>query len=370
MLLIRRIPVVAILGVATMLGPVGGLAFAQADSATEVARVGDIVVTLGDVDAAWNENDAGSQLRMLQQLYDTRRRVLDFVIGNHLIDREATQRGLSRDELLAQELPSRTLPITDQEVELMFEREALGGRTLEDVRSEIQAAIERRNREALGGRTLEDVRSEIQAAIERQRPTQALQQFMTELRGGADDILLSLDAPRQRVEVLPDDPAKGPVDAPIVLVEFSDFQCPFCQRATGTLAELIDRYEDQIRLVYKDYPLPSHAQAFKAAEAGNCAHEQGMFWEFHDKMFGSQDALDVPALKSYASELGLEAASFSACLDEGRYTRRVQQDTQIGQRYGVSSTPTVFINGRPVMGAAPLETFDQIIREELAASRR
>ena len=348
MLLIRRIPVVAILGVATMLGPVGGLAFAQADSATEVARVGDIVVTLGEVDAAWNENDAGSQLRMLQQLYDTRRRVLDFVIGNHLIDREATQRGLSRDELLAQELPSRTLPITDEEVELVFER----------------------NREALGGRTLEDVRSEIQAAIERQRPTQALQQFMTELRGGADDILLSLDPPRQRVEVLPDDPAKGPVDAPIVLVEFSDFQCPFCQRATGTLAELIDRYEDQIRLVYKDYPLPSHAQAFKAAEAGNCAHEQGMFWEFHDKMFGSQDALDVPALKSYASELGLETASFSACLDEGRYTRRVQQDTQIGQRYGVSSTPTVFINGRPVMGAAPLETFDQIIREELAASRR
>ena len=348
MLLIRRIPVVAILGVATMLGPVGGLAFAQADSATEVARVGDVVVTLGEVDAAWNENDAGSQLRMLQQLYDTRRRVLDFVIGNHLIDREATQRGLSRDELLAQELPSRTLPITDEEVELVFER----------------------NREALGGRTLEDVRSEIQAAIERQRPTQALQQFMTELRGGADDILLSLDPPRQRVEVLPDDPAKGPVDAPVVLVEFSDFQCPFCQRATGTLAELIDRYEDQIRLVYKDYPLPSHAQAFKAAEAGNCAHEQGMFWEFHDKMFGSQDALDVPALKSYASELGLETASFSACLDEGRYTRRVQQDTQIGQRYGVSSTPTVFINGRPVMGAAPLETFDQIIREELAASRR
>jgi len=348
MLLIRRIPVVAILGVATMLGPVGGLAFAQADSATEVARVGDIVVTLGDVDAAWNENDAGSQLRMLQQLYDTRRRVLDFVIGNHLIDREATQRGLSRDELLAQELPSRTLPITDQEVELVFER----------------------NREALGGRTLEDVRSEIQAAIERQRPSQALQQFMTELRGGVDDIVLSLDPPRQRVEVLPDDPAKGPVDAPIVLVEFSDFQCPFCQSATGTLAELIDRYDDQIRFVYKDYPLPSHAEAFKAAEAGNCAHEQGMFWEFHDKMFGSQDALDVPALKSYASELGLEAASFSACLDEGRYTRRVQQDMQIGQRYGVSSTPTVFINGRPVMGAAPLETFDQIIREELAASRR
>lgn len=348
MSLIRRILVVATVVAAALLGPVGDLAYAQVDATSEVARVGDIVVTLGDVDATWNENDAGSQMRMLQQLYDARRRVLDFVIGNHLIEREATARGVSPDELLAQELPSRTLPITDEEVQRVYDR----------------------NREALGGQTLEDVRPEIQAAIERQRPTQALQQFMVELRREADDVVLLLDPPRQSVEVLPDDPVRGPVDAPIVLVEFSDFQCPFCERATGTLTELFDRYENQIRFVYKDYPLPSHPDAFKAAEAGNCAHEQGMFWEFHDKMFGSQDALDVPSLNGYASELGLDATAFSSCLEEGRYAQRVQQDIQIGQQYGVSSTPTVFINGRPVEGAVPIEAFDQIILEELAASGR
>ena len=348
MSLIQKILVVVTGVVAALLGPGGSLAYAQGDATSEVARVGDVVVTLGDVDATWNENDAGSQLRMLQELYDARRRVLDFVIGNRLIEREATARGLSPDELLAEELPSRTLPVTDEEVERIYER----------------------NREAIGGRTLEEVRPEIQAAIERQRPTQALQQFMAELRREADDVVLSLEPPRQHVEVLPDDPARGPVDAPIVLVEFSDFQCPFCQRATGTLVELIERYEDQIRFVYKDYPLPSHPDAFKAAEAGNCAHEQGMFWEFHDKMFVSQDALDVPSLTGYASELGLDATAFSSCLAEGRYTQRVQQDIQIGQRYGVSSTPTVFINGRPVEGAVPIEAFDQIILEELAASGR
>ena len=347
MLWIGRIFVAAIVAVAAVLGPAANVAYAQVDATTEVARVGDIVVTLGDVDAAWNENDAESQLRMLQQLYDARRRVLDLVIGNHLIDREARARGLSREELVAEELPQRTLPITDEEVERLYEL----------------------NRDALGGRALEDVRSEIEAAIERQRPAQALLQLMAELRLDSDDVVLSLGPPRQLVEVLRDDPSRGPADAPIVIVEFSDFQCPFCQRATGTLAELVDLYEDQIRFVYKDYPLPSHAQAFKAAEAGNCAHEQGMFWEFHDKMFVSQDALDVPSLNTYASELGLDAATFSTCLDEGRYTQRVQEDLRIGQRYGVSSTPTVFINGRPVLGAAPFETFDQIIREELALSR-
>ena len=348
MSLIRPTLVAVTVAAAASLGLAADAAYAQTNATAEVARVGDLVVTLGDVDAAWNENDAASQLRLLQQLYDARRRVLDFVIGNHLIDREATARGVSRDELLAEEIPPRTLPITDEEVERVYER----------------------NREALGGRTLEDVRLEIEAAIERQRPTQALQQLMDDLRGESDDVVLALDPPRQRVEILPDDPIRGPVDAPILLVEFSDFQCPFCQRATGTLEELADRYEDQIQFVYKDYPLAVHPEAFKAAEAGNCAHEQGMFWELHDKMFVSQDALDVPSLTTYASELGLDATAFSTCLDEGRYTQRVQHDLQLGQLYGVSSTPTVFINGRPVMGAAPIETFEQIIREELAASER
>ena len=311
-----------------------------------VARVGGVDVSLEELDQAWQDNDASSRMRLLQQFYDTRRQVLDVVVGDRLIDREATARGLSRDELLAAELPALTTPVTDAEIDLIYER----------------------NRERFGGQTLEQMRPELRMTMEQQRPLQALHQYMNELRLAATDVTVLLEAPRQQIAVLEIDPAKGPADAPIEIVEFSDFQCPFCERATGTLAQLVDRYGDQVRFVYKDYPLSSHENAFKAAEAGNCANDQGKFWELHDKMFATQSALGVPSLKAYAAELGMDAAAFSACLDSGKYAGEVQRDLAVGQSHGVSSTPTIFINGRVVTGAAPIDVFDQIIREELEAS--
>jgi protein-disulfide isomerase len=133
---------------------------------------------------------------------------------------------------------------------------------------------------------------------------------------------------------------------------------------------LLDRYGSQIRLVFKDYPLPNHENAFKAAEAGNCANEQGKFWQFHDKLFRSQGALGTPALKAYAGELGLDEAAFASCLDSGRFAAEVQRDLAIGRSYGVSATPAFFVNGRAVVGAVPLDVFDQIVREEIAAAER
>jgi protein-disulfide isomerase len=325
------------------------LACAQPQGADDTAaRVGDTLITLGDVEDAWRQDDAASRMRMLQQLYDTRRQTLERVIGEHLVEREADARGMTREELLEAELPSRTEPIGDPEVELIYQR----------------------NQNAFGGRTLEQMRPEIMAFLEQQRPTQALHQFMDELRSAATDVVVLLDPPRQEVDVLPEDPSRGPEDAPIVLVEFSDFQCPFCQQATETIAQIVEGYGDQIRLIYKDYPLPSDADAFKAAEAGNCANDQGMFWELHDKMFQTQDGLDVASLKTYAVQLGLDADTFSTCLDEGKHAERVEGDLAVGREYGVSSTPTIFINGRTVMGALPFEAFDQIIQEELAATQR
>ncbi len=120
--------------------------------------------------------------------------------------------------------------------------------------------------------------------------------------------------------------------------------------------------------MFKDFPLSIHPHAFKAAEAANCAWEQGQFWEYHDTLFANQDALAVEDLKRYAAALGLNAAEFDTCVDEGKFRDRVQRDMDEGNRYGVSSTPTVFINGRPVIGAAQLEVYDEIIREELAAT--
>ena len=322
-------------------------ACAQSNSEV-VGRVGDRPVTMADLDDAWRKNDAAARIRMLQDLYDTRRRTLDIVIGDILVEREAVTRGISRDELLAQELPARTLPVTDEDIALLYGQ----------------------NQNAFGGRTLEDMRPEIRMFLDQQRPTQALHAFMNELRADASDVRIDLEPPRTVIEVEADDPVFGPSSAAVEIIEFSDFQCPFCQRLTDTLEQLKSEHGSDIRLVFKDYPLPNHAQAFKAAEAGNCANQQGKFWELHDTMFSRQSELGVDDLNRHAGELGMDQAAFDACLDSGRFAEQVNADLTAGQQYGVSSTPTVFINGRAVMGAAPFERFDAIIREELDRAQR
>ena len=320
-------------------------AWAQQQDDDVVARVGGDPITFADLEEAWQRNDASSRLRMLQDLYETRRRALDIIVGERLIAREAKMRNMTRDALLESELPSRSLPVTDEQIALVYQR----------------------NQAQFGDRTLEQMSPEITMFLERQRPMQALHAYMNELRREAvDDVVVTLEPPRQEIEVLAEDPVRGPETAPIEIVEFSDFDCPYCQRATNTIARILDEYGDQIRFVYKDYPLPSHPNAFKAAEAGNCANDQGKFWPFHDRLFESQGALDVASLKTYASELGLETEAFTACLDSGRHASRVERDLEIGSGYGVSSTPTIFVNGRAVVGAMPYESFVEIIQEELS----
>ena len=308
-----------------------------------IAYIGDAAITFGDLDEIWRQEDPRGWMETLQGLYEERLRVLDTIIGDRLIDREAEARGISREELLEIELPPRAEDVTEVEIEQIYER----------------------NKDRLGGRTLEDMRPEIRDLLERQRPALALRTYMDELREVASDVLVSLAPPRQRIALHPGDRSRGPDDAPVVIVEFSDFECPYCGRATATLNALIDRYPDAIRFVYRDFPLPNHPNAFKAAEAGHCAHDQGMFWELHDRMFEVQDALDVDSLKSYAGELGLDAAEFSACLDEDRHAASVDREMAAGRSLGASSTPTLFINGRPIFGALPLEVFDRIVNEEL-----
>lgn len=339
--MLQRITLVSLVLAAGFL-PGAAPATAQSSDAV-VGRVGDVEVTMADVDEAWRQNDASNRIRMLQDLYDTQRRVLDVVVGDILVEREAVARGLSRDELLAEELPARTLPVTDEEIALLYGQ----------------------NQNAFGGRTLEQMKPEIRMFLEQQRPTQALHALMSELRDNADDIAIDLEPPRTPIAVTDADPAFGPATASVEIVEFSDFQCPFCKQLTDTLDQLKAGYGTEIRLVFKDYPLPNHAQAFKAAEAGLCANEQGKFWELHDVMFDQQDALEVEELKRYAGELGMDQATFDGCLDSGRFAAEVNADLRAGQGYGVSSTPTVFINGRAVLGAAPIQLFEQIIDEEL-----
>lgn len=168
--------------------------------------------------------------------------------------------------------------------------------------------------------------------------------------------------------VVDDDPARGALNAPLTFIEFSDFQCPYSKRYSDEILPMIlSNYGDRIRYVYRDFPLSSiHPKAQKAAEAAQCAFEQGKFWEYHDLLFKNQGKLELADLKAYALSLGLDEGKFNLCLDSDKYAPEVQKDIQDGQTYGVTGTPTFFINGRKAIGALPYATFKTIIDEELA----
>lgn len=163
-------------------------------------------------------------------------------------------------------------------------------------------------------------------------------------------------------------PSQGLVDAPIVIVEFSDFQCPFCKRFQDETAEqLLAAYPDQIRFVYRHLPLTSiHPEAFPSAEASMCANEQDAFWDFHDQIFANQDKLGRELYLQIAGDLNLDTVIFEECLNSGKYKDAIQQDMDFAFNLGIQSTPTFFINGLAIVGAQPLSAFQQIIDLELA----
>lgn len=168
-----------------------------------------------------------------------------------------------------------------------------------------------------------------------------------------------------------DDPALGPDDALLTMVHFSDYQCPFSKSYFDETEPLIlANYGDLVRYVFRDFPLATiHPQAQKAAEAAQCAFDQGKFWEYHDVLFQNQKALEVVDLKAYAAALGLDESAFNSCLDSGKYAQEVDKDIEDGKSYGVLGSPTFFINGRKVVGALPYSTFQIVIEEELAKVR-
>ena len=158
-----------------------------------------------------------------------------------------------------------------------------------------------------------------------------------------------------------DDPWTGTAHAPVTIIEFSDFECPYCKQSVPILKELLDRYPGKLKLVYRDFPGPNHPQALSAAEAAQCAAEQGRFWEYHDALFAGQAPATGWDLSSLADDLGLRRPLFDACMKENRYREEVLKDLQDGLKLGVTSTPTFFINGRPLVGARPLGDFQAII---------
>jgi len=182
--------------------------------------------------------------------------------------------------------------------------------------------------------------------------------------GGATDVGSQIAGLRRyEIPIEPNDPILGPVDAPVTIIEFADFQCPYCVRHFQETYPLIaTQYGDQVRFVFKNFPLTSiHPEADPAAQAAECAREQGMFWEYHDLLFGGTLGLGQAAYEGYAAQLGMDVAALNVCLEEGRYAQAVDQDMALGQQLGVSSTPTFFINGIALVGAYPFDVFTSVI---------
>ena len=163
-------------------------------------------------------------------------------------------------------------------------------------------------------------------------------------------------------------PYLGPEDAPVTIVEFTDYECPFCGRHfRETMPQLLREYEDTVKYVSLNFPIATiHPFAQQAGEAAECAHDQGKFWEYHDRLFQNQEALDAGSLKIYAEEVGLGVDFFSTCLDSGAKAQLVLDDLQDGRRYGVTGTPTFFINGQRLVGAQPLSSFQTLIEAALS----
>ena len=331
--------------------PAGGAAAsAKATADGAAARIGNRTVTMKEIEDRWRANNPVEHAQATQALYDGRRAALDAIVADMLIEQAAKAQGMTPQQYSDAETTKRLKPVTEADVVTFFQQ----------------------NQNQMQGRGLQQMAPAIRRFLEEQQRGAAHQALVAELRKKGPTVSVLFDAPRQQVAVGADDAALGTPNAPVTIVEFSDFQCPFCQRVAPTLKQLKSTYGDKIRIVWKDFPLTAiHPEAFKAAEAGNCAREQGKFWEYHDRLFANQQTLQPDALKAHAvGRRHRRCRSSTRASTPSKYSDRVQEQVGVGTRLGINSTPAVFINGRQVTGAQPYEVFAGIIDEELERTAR
>src|SRR5215467_11035906 len=275
-----------------------------------------------------------------ERLYHLQKQKLEEYIHAVLLTREAKKSGVSVETLLDREVYSKIMPVTDDEIDVFHgsNRSRLA-MDLKESREQIREFLRNKKIEAQKALYLKSLRSNSKIQTYLKLP------------------------PLFRAEVpITGAPSKGPEYAPVTIVKFEDFQCPFCKQFQPTVAELLSRYNGKIRLVHKDLPLDNiHPQARRAAEAARCADEQGNFWSYHDILYANYPKASEENLKNLAKEVGLDVNAFHRCLSSGKFKATVQRDLIDGAKLGVTGTPTFFINGREIFGA--------IIDEELGRTR-
>jgi protein-disulfide isomerase len=311
------------------------------DPNSVVATVGDHKITEKDLDEKTKpqlEQMRAMLEKRVDQLiadktFDLRRQTLESMTDDYLIKQAAEQDKLSVDDYLKKEYSGKSA-VTDADAKKFYDQNK-GASTApyDQIKPQLLGMLNR------------------QALLERLRKNEPVK------------ILLE---PQRVVVNSTGHPSLGAKSAPVTIVEFTDFQCPFCEKTESTLKDLRTKYGDKIRLVHMDFPLPFHSHALDAAKAARCANEQGKFWPYRDALFANQSKLAPADLKTTAKTLGLNSAKFNTCFDSDKYDAQIKADQAAGEKLGVDGTPAFFIDGRPLTGAQPTPKFEELIDDELA----
>jgi len=308
-----------------------------------VARVDGENISVRDLRDA-----AGVSLERLEDAtYRLKQQKLQELIEDKLLAREARRRNVSLESLIESEIKSKAGAVTSQEIDALYE---IYEKRWQKPKSEVEGQ-------------LRSLLLEQKIKVRRHEFAQALQANAT--------VSVYLDAPTPvRAVVGVDGPSRGPAGAAVTIVEFEDFQCPFCKRAQDTMEQVLARYKDRVRVVHRDLPLRTlHPASWKMHEAGRCAEEQGKFWEYRALLYNSVPAASPEQLNNYASQVGLNVSDFTKCLDSEKFNAVIQKDEDEANRLGIQGTPFFFINGRLLSGAQPMSEFVRIIEDELNKPR-
>ena len=310
------------------------LAAQEAPSSQPVAMLNGEPIIESDIvpDAKW--------WNLEREMYNTRKGAIESFIANRLLDAEAERRGVSKDDLVTAELGPKIGEPTNKEINDYYQAQ--------------KAKI---------NRPLKEVRTGISTILKRQKAQLHFQDFVSSLVAKSD-VRILIDPPRLPVD-LDDARFRGPKDAAVTIVEYSDFQCPYCRRVQPTLAELSAEYEGKVRWAFKDFPLTEiHPEAARAAQAARCADDQGKFWEFRAGLFG-QELFTDGTYTELAKGLRMNEKALLECLNSGKHEAAVTEDATEARKFGLTATPAFVVNGVLLSGAQPIEVFRQAIDEEL-----
>jgi len=300
------------------------------------ATVGGSDITMEELDKA-----AKGQLQKIEtEIYRTKKRALDGLIEERLIEDAAKKRGLSAEKYLAEELDSKVAAPSEEEIKALYDT----------------------SKDRLK-KSYDEVKGQIADYLKANRRMRARTDLIKGLKEAAD-VKINLEPPRIYVDIK-DAPTMGEKDAKITIIEFSDYQCPYCKRVRPTIWRLVDEYKGKMSYTFMDFPLNFHKEAKKAHEAAHCAGDEGKYFEFNRKIFDNQTKMGLEDLKKYARDLKLNVSDFEKCLSSDKYAKLVDDFTKAGMYAGVTGTPAFFINGILISGAQPYESFKEIIESEL-----